>query len=89
VRVRFTAEDDENDSITEAAIDNFQIDRTLCEDVQPCPTDTNGDGNTDVDDLVAVILAWGSDDATADVNGSGLVDVDDLLAVILAWGACD
>jgi hypothetical protein len=89
VRIRFTAEDDEGDSITEAGIDNFEINRTLCEDEQPCPTDTNGDGNTDVDDLVAVILAWGSDDPAADVNGSGEVDVDDLLDVILAWGACD
>jgi hypothetical protein len=53
-----------------------------------CPTDTNGDGTTDVVDLVNVVLAWGTDDPGADVNGDGLVDVQDLVAVILAWGEC-
>jgi hypothetical protein len=53
--------------------------------------DTNGDGAVDVDDLVAVILAWGLCPAPpmtcpADVNGSGAVDVDDLIMVILNWG---
>ena len=53
-----------------------------------CPEDTNGDGNVDVDDLVAVILAWGTADRCADVNGDGFVNVDDLVALILAWGPC-
>jgi hypothetical protein len=47
----------------------------------------------DVDDLIAVILAWGPCPAPptpcpADVNNSGSVDVDDLIAVILGWGPC-
>jgi hypothetical protein len=42
----------------------------------------------DIDDLLAVINAWGSPGGAADVNGSGSVDIDDLLAVINAWGAC-
>jgi S-formylglutathione hydrolase FrmB len=55
------------------------------------PGDVNGDGAVNVDDLVAVILAWGPCPAppaacTADVNGSGTVDVDDLVTVILNWG---
>jgi hypothetical protein len=55
------------------------------------PGDTNGDGVVDVDDLVAVILAWGDcpkppKDCPADVDGSGEVDVDDLVMVILNWG---
>jgi hypothetical protein len=59
----------------------------------PCLGDTNGSGTVDVDDLVAVILAWGDcpkppASCDADVNDSGAVDVDDLVAVILAWGAC-
>jgi hypothetical protein len=60
---------------------------------RPCPADTNGSGAVDVDDLVAVILAWGDCPrppalCDADVNDSGAVDVDDLVAVILAWGPC-
>jgi hypothetical protein len=59
----------------------------------PCPADINNSGAVDVDDLIAVILAWGEcpvppTSCPADVNASGAVDVDDLIAVILAWGAC-
>ena len=55
--------------------------------------DANGDGVVDVDDLIAVILAWGDcpdppASCDADIDGNGAVDVDDLIAVILAWGAC-
>lgn len=58
-------------------------------DTEPCVEDVNGSDTVDVDDLIAVILAWGNDgDDPADVDGSGLVDVDDLLAIILAWGPC-
>ncbi|MHC5005276.1 MAG: hypothetical protein ACYTJ0_19410 [Planctomycetota bacterium] len=53
-----------------------------------CPEDVNHDGEVNVDDLIAVILAWGSAGCGADVNYDGTVDVDDLLAVILAWGPC-
>jgi uncharacterized membrane protein len=53
-----------------------------------CDADVDGSGVVDVDDLVTVILAWGTDDPAADVDGSGVVDVDDMVAVILAWGAC-
>ncbi|MHC5001606.1 MAG: GC-type dockerin domain-anchored protein, partial [Planctomycetota bacterium] len=56
--------------------------------VSGCPADTNLDGTVDVDDLVAVILAWGGDDPAADTDNDGVVGVDDLVAVILAWGPC-
>ncbi|MHC4908742.1 MAG: M12 family metallo-peptidase [Planctomycetota bacterium] len=59
-----------------------------CGEVVDCPSDTNSDGVTDVQDLTNVILAWGSDDADADVNSDGIVDVQDLTEVILAWGDC-
>jgi len=53
-----------------------------------CIEDVNGDGNVDVTDLLAVIAAWGSDNASADLDGSGTVDVADLLMIISAWGPC-
>jgi hypothetical protein len=59
------------------------------DECQGCP-DTNGDGMVDVDDLVNVILDWGTATApnNGDVDGNGLVDVDDLLMVIVSWGPC-
>jgi hypothetical protein len=51
------------------------------------------DRSVDVDDLIAVILAWGAcpNGCLADITplpADGQVDVDDLIAVILAWGDC-
>jgi hypothetical protein len=56
----------------------------------PCPADTDGSDEVNVDDLTAVLLDWGTDGSqfNGDVDGSGMVDVDDLTAVILAWGPC-
>ncbi|MHC5003314.1 MAG: hypothetical protein ACYTJ0_09330, partial [Planctomycetota bacterium] len=53
-----------------------------------CPADVDGDGEVDVDDLVAVVLAWGTADQAADVDGDGFVGVDDLVVVITSWGPC-
>ncbi len=55
------------------------------------PADINGDGTVNADDLVAVILAWGTcppmpAGCPADINSSGAVDADDLTLVILGWG---
>lgn len=64
-------------------------------DVPPpaCPADITGSGSVDVDDLLAVVGAWGScpppgDKCPADIVKDGAVNVDDLLAVISAWGPC-
>jgi hypothetical protein len=51
------------------------------------PEDINRNGVVEVQDLVAVVLAWGvcTGDCPADLNGDGMVSVSDLVAVILAW----
>lgn len=63
-----------------------QCDWEVCD--VPCPGDTNDDGTVGIDDLLAVIGAWGTSDATADFNEDGTVSVEDLLILIGAWGAC-
>jgi probable HAF family extracellular repeat protein len=55
------------------------------------PGDINSDGIVDVDDLLAVINAWGPCDSPPaacpeDVVADGVVNVDDLLFVIENWG---
>ena len=53
-----------------------------------CITDINGDEQTNVTDLLAVIDAWGQTDSPADVNGDNDVNIADILLIISAWGAC-
>jgi hypothetical protein len=55
-----------------------------------CAADLDGNGVVDADDLVALLLDWGTDGSSrgTDLDGSGLVDVDDLTTLILAWGRC-
>ena len=57
---------------------------------RPCPADTNNSGVVADEDLVAVLMDWGTDGASnnGDVNGDGTVDVIDLIAIILSWGPC-
>jgi hypothetical protein len=57
--------------------------------VPDCTADIVPDDVVNVDDLLAVINAWGACvDCPSDVTGDGTVDVDDLLAIINSWGDC-
>jgi hypothetical protein len=64
--------------------------------VLACPADVSGNKLVNVDDLLAVINAWGGcpvppEICSADIAppvGNGIVNIDDLLAVINGWGAC-
>ena len=47
--------------------------------------DLTGDGVVDVEDLLALLAAWGTDDAAADLDGDGVVGVKDLLLLLGAW----
>ena len=57
-----------------------------------CPADVvpaGGNDIVDVDDLLAIINAWGlTGERPEDITGNDVVDVDDLLEVINAWGPC-
>ncbi|MEE2906733.1 MAG: hypothetical protein VX527_02770 [Planctomycetota bacterium] len=55
-----------------------------------CPSDVNGDGTTNVDDLLQLLGEFGTDctveECTCDVDGSGAVDVNDLLSMLGFYG---
>jgi hypothetical protein len=53
-----------------------------------CLGDGMPDGIVDIHDLLAMIAAFGTDDAVWDFNDDGLVGVDDMLILIAAWGPC-
>ena len=46
-----------------------------------------GDGIVNIEDLLAVIGAWGAcnPDCVEDIDGNGTVDITDLLEVIASW----
>ncbi|MEM7229606.1 MAG: S8 family serine peptidase [Planctomycetota bacterium] len=60
------------------------------------PGGSIGNGLVNIDDLIAVINAFGSSEARCDIAptnvdgtvGNGLVNIDDVIAVINAFGAC-
>jgi hypothetical protein len=67
----------------------------VLEVIPACQSDIappGGNGAVDIDDLVDVIIHWGScRGCAADVfpaGGNGEVNIDDLVAVITAWGPC-
>jgi uncharacterized membrane protein len=66
-----------------------QYEAVMWQAQEPMPGDTTGDGFVSVNDLLAVINAWGTCPApgscAADLNGDGIVNVDDLLIVINNW----
>ncbi|MEI6879009.1 MAG: hypothetical protein WCL33_08245, partial [Planctomycetota bacterium] len=54
-----------------------------------CGGDVDGNGHTDVDDLIDVLVAWGDTSrGPADLNQDGIVDSHDLLIVMVGWGNC-
>lgn len=56
-------------------------------DLNPCLADLDYSGAISVEDLLALLAAWGYC-GDADLDSSGTVDVADLLALLGAWGPC-
>jgi hypothetical protein len=54
----------------------------------PCPADCTADGQVGVDDLLALLAAWGAADSPCDIDADGLVEVDDLVLLLESWGPC-
>ena len=55
----------------------------------PCPTDLDGDGDTDFNDILIVLSNFGSDgSAGGDADEDGDVDFNDLINLLSAFGPC-
>ena len=85
--------DDLRESNCLAGGGDWQGEDTTCATVEcfpepECPSDVNGDGVTNVSDVLAIVAAWGSNDADADIDDDGTVGVSYLLIVIEGWGDC-
>ena len=92
-RVRFLASDLGAGSVIEAAVDAVKLQKLVCSTVTG---DVDGNGIVDVNDLLAVVSAWGPCPAPptpcpADIApagppaGNGVIDINDLLLVVTNW----
>jgi choice-of-anchor B domain-containing protein len=83
VRLRFSATDNPNDSVTEAGVDGLQIIAYECTGEG---ADIDGDGDVDFQDLLLLLAAWGTcTDCPEDLDGDGDVDFQDLLLLLSQW----
>jgi len=83
VMLRFSTQDQPNDSVTESGLDAIAITTFTCQN--PCPADIDGDGDADVADFFAFVTAFAAGDPIADIDGDGDVDVSDFFAFVTAF----
>ena len=57
-------------------------------DLETCQGDFDGDGAVDVDDLLALIGAYGTTSPEYDLDGDSHVTVNDVLAILVLFGSC-
>jgi hypothetical protein len=88
---RFTASDAPNNSLYEAAIDDFTIETTTCagQGVLFQRGDVNGDGNRDISDPVSILQMLFNGTAiacsdSADANDDGSLNIADAVAILSA-----
>ena len=86
VQVRVVANDNPNNSITEAGLDEFTISVTECIAAPGCPLDLDANGEVSASDLAVILSNWGS--PKSDLDGDGVVGGSDLAAILGSWGAC-
>ncbi len=84
VRVRFIASDLGSGSIVEAAVDDFLVIAPDCSQTG-CAGDVDGDGDTDFDDLVTLLAAYGVGNG-GDLDGDNDTDFDDLVTLLGDYG---
>jgi subtilisin family serine protease len=79
VRFRFSVSDNPNDSVTEAGLDNFRIQRYECGGYT---VDLNGDGVADFFDIQEFLNLYSAQDTQADWNSDGVFDFFDVQAFL-------
>jgi len=83
-RVRFVANDNPNDSVTEAGVDAFSI---FVGGTPACRADFDGDGELTIFDFLAFQNAFDAGDLVADFDGDGELTIFDFLEFQNEFGA--
>lgn len=89
MKLRFSATDNPNDSVTEAGLDAFEVFTLSCTDPQTCPEDLDGDGQVALSDLSRLLENFGGAGGPdqGDLDGDGDVDLADLARLLEAFGS--
>lgn len=74
--------DNEPDEIIGPFVDDGG--NTLC----VCPSDINGNGTVDVNDVLVIVAQWATTGPQGDINQDGIVDINDLLMSLDTFGPC-
>ncbi|MAJ46628.1 MAG: hypothetical protein CBC35_04925 [Planctomycetes bacterium TMED75] len=85
VVLRWTACDNGDGSVIEAAIDSYGF--GACEVIEFNAADFNLDGFVDGLDLAVVLASWNQAGSTGDANGDGICNALDLASVLAGWSA--
>ena len=97
MKIRFTANDADPQSIVEAGVDGLRVTSLQCGG--SCPADLSGDGVVEAFDLALLLGDWGpcddpcakgdpADTCASDLNGDCDVEAFDLAILLGAWGLC-
>jgi len=77
----------EDESTCSYFLGNAVFGPSNCYVAPDCPTDLNGDGNTTVADVLAILSVFGCiSDCDMDVDGDGAITVSDVLVILAAFG---
>ncbi len=86
MRMRFTARDNDPQSINESGIDGFRVSALTCGD-DGCAADLDGDNDADADDFFAYLDLFAGGDDAADLDDDGDVDADDFFGYLDLFAA--
>lgn len=87
MQFRFVANDDNPQTIVEAAIDGFLVERIGCPDTGIAGDLAEPFGSVDVFDLFVLLSNWGTNGPGADLaDATDVVDVFDLFVLLGNWG---
>lgn len=91
MKIRFTANDADPESVVEAGVDNFLVTGLICGPAPYCFGDLDGDFDIDLADLAQLLSNYGMPTGARYVDGDldldGDVDLSDLAALLAVYGA--
>ena len=90
MRIRFTTNDGDPQSINESGLDAFYVITLSCEEGPECFGDLDGDNDVDLADLAQLLSNYGTTSGASyedgDLDGDGDVDLADLASLLAVYG---